>query len=70
MSLLDSNIRHYNNIIIVSSSRTSAEKLWRMGKELGLSTEDNDNLLVDKRLQFEDRDRLAMSEKEAKKVLL
>lgn len=61
LSISDSNIRHCNDVIAANCSRITAGKLLNLGKELGLSTEGNDPLIIDKFMQLEDRDRLAMS---------
>lgn len=43
-----SDIRHCNVVFVPRSSRNSAEKLLRLGKELGVSVGGNESLIVDK----------------------
>lgn len=68
MSISDSNIRHYNKLICVTSNRRMVEKLLLIGKELGLTVGGSDSEIVDKLVELEDRDRLAKNVRGSNKV--
>lgn len=67
LSVSDLDIRHCNVISFEHSE--SAEKLLKLGKELGLSVRGDNSQVVENLVQLEDRDRLAKSAKGFDRVI-
>lgn len=61
MSISDSNIKNCNRKIRDRSDLSSAEKLWNLGKEIGVSCGGNEAEIITKIVEMEVRDREVIS---------
>lgn len=57
MLVSDSAIQNCNRIILDKSSKIEAEKLWKIGKEIGVSLEGQEEGILQKFIELEARDR-------------
>lgn len=70
MSIPDNSIKNCNRLILESLSMDSARKCWELGKMVGVNYEGNEEAVIQKILEMEERDRKIISIKGADKSYL
>lgn len=70
MSISDDQIVYCNNLAIQRLSREAASKSWELGKKIGVTFIGDENEIIDKIVEMENRDREVISLKGVKQGLL